>query len=50
MKSVDFLYVALAAFFLIQGSYVAVVARNYFALSKQMRMSKVEVLQRPSQT
>lgn len=37
MKSVDFLYVALVAFFLIQGTYVAILARNYSVLSKQIK-------------
>lgn len=37
MKSVDFLHVALAAFFLIQGTYIALLVRNYTALSRQTR-------------
>jgi hypothetical protein len=37
MKSVDFLYVALGAFFLIQGGYVLILIRNYSALSRQLK-------------
>jgi hypothetical protein len=37
MKSIDFLYVALAAFFLIQGTYLAILIRDYVALGKQSK-------------
>ena len=37
MKSIEFLYVALAAFFLIQGTYLAILIRDYVSLSKQSK-------------
>jgi hypothetical protein len=37
MKSVDFLYVALGAFFVIQGGYLLILTRSYSALSRQIK-------------
>jgi hypothetical protein len=36
MKSVDFLYVALAAFALIHGSYLVILFRRYAVLSRRL--------------
>jgi len=40
MKPVDFLYVALAAFVIIQGGYLIILARRYWALSEQLKELK----------
>jgi hypothetical protein len=37
MKSVDFLYIALAVFFFIQGGYALILIRNFSGLSKQLK-------------
>jgi len=37
MKSIDFLYVALAAFAVIQGGYLIILVRSYRALSEQLK-------------
>jgi len=37
MKPVDFLYVALAAFAVIQGTYLIILIRRYRALSEQLK-------------
>lgn len=37
MKPVDFLYVALAAFAVIQGGYLIILVRRYRALSEQLK-------------
>jgi hypothetical protein len=37
MKSVDFLYVALAAFALVHGSYLVILFRRYTALSQRLK-------------
>jgi hypothetical protein len=37
MKSIDFLYIALAAFALIHGSYLVILFRRYTALSQRLK-------------